>query len=353
MAEVSPLQLRLLTGRNLALLLVICLIGVVVWQDRISLLLPWSISALGVVLLGTIVVPWLRELKAGQVIREDGPQSHLQKAGTPTMGGIFVVPVALAVALGWTKFELNTIVCVLLTLGFGLVGWLDDWLILRYKSNKGISAPLKLALLGLASLVFCAWAIWRGLSTVVDLPFHLSLSLGFAFWFLALFVLLGTSNATNLTDGLDGLAGGTGSIAALGLGLLLYPTNQPLAIFCICVSGAYLGFLWHNHNPAKVFMGDTGSLALGGALAGAAILGGQLWGLLLLSLLFVWESLSTILQVAYYKLTKNEEGKGKRLFKMAPFHHHLELSGWSELQVVGSFYTIGLVLLAIALLLRT
>lgn len=352
MEEASSLKFKILTGKNLFLSLSLFLVTVFFFNERLALLLPWSISSLGVLIFGILVIPWLRQLKAGQVIREDGPQSHLQKAGTPTMGGIFVVPVALIIALVWTKLDPGTIACVLLTLGFGFVGWLDDWLILRFKSNKGISAPLKLFLLGISAVAFCAWGIWRGYSTIVDLPLGWSLSLGFAFWFLALFVLLGTSNATNLTDGLDGLAGGTGSIAALGLGFLLFPEHPNLSIFCLCVSGAYLGFLWHNHNPARVFMGDTGSLALGGALAAAAILGGQLWGLLVLSLLFVWESLSTILQVSYYKLTKNEEGKGKRLFKMAPFHHHLELSGWSELQVVGCFYTIGLVLLGAAILLK-
>lgn len=359
MKEVTFPTPKLLTGRNLSLLLFFSLIGIIIsfqylrHKEILDLLLPWFVSLLAVIASGTIVVPWLRQLKAGQVIREDGPQSHLQKAGTPTMGGIFVVPSSLLVAVLWTKFDPNVVAAALLTLTFGFVGWLDDWLILRYKSNKGISAPLKLFLLGVASIGFSAWAGFQGLVTTVSLPWGFSLSLGLLFWLLALFVLLGASNATNLTDGLDGLAGGTGAIASLGLGLLLYDQYPQLSVFSLCISGSYLGFLWHNHNPAKVFMGDTGSLALGGALAAAGILGGQLWGLLILSLLFVWESLSTILQVGYYKLTKNEEGIGKRLFKMAPFHHHLELSGWTELQVVGSFYTIGLVLLGLSLLVKT
>ncbi|MFN3360909.1 MAG: phospho-N-acetylmuramoyl-pentapeptide-transferase [Pseudanabaenaceae cyanobacterium] len=360
MEEATVTKPNFFTGRAISLSLFVILASVVggqTWllppQNKGDFLLPWFLSLLGVIGSGTIVLPWLRQLKVGQVIREEGPQSHLQKAGTPTMGGIFVVPIALLVAVLWTGVAREVIATVLLTLAFMVVGWLDDWLILRYKSNKGISPRMKMVLLGVASLVFCLWASWQGLSTTVGLPFHWSLPLGWFFWFLAMFVLLGSSNATNLTDGLDGLAGGTGAIAALGLAFLLYPGHTPLAIFCLSVSGAYLGFLWHNHNPARVFMGDTGSLALGGALAGAAILGDKLWGLLILGLLFVWESLSTILQVAYYKATKNEEGIGKRLFKMAPFHHHLELSGWSELQVVATFYAVGLLLLAVTLGIKT
>ncbi|MCS6960108.1 MAG: phospho-N-acetylmuramoyl-pentapeptide-transferase [Pseudanabaenaceae cyanobacterium SKYGB_i_bin29] len=360
MEESTVNKPNLFTGRVISLSLFVVLAGVVVGQgfllppeNRWGFWLPWALSLVGVIGSGTIVLPWLRQLKVGQVIREEGPQSHLPKAGTPTMGGIFVVPIALLVPVLWTGVASDVLGAALLTLAFMFVGWLDDWLILRYKSNKGISPRMKLGLLGIASVLFCLWAGGQGLSTTVGLPFDWSLSLGLSFWLLALFVLLGSSNATNLTDGLDGLAGGTGAIASLGLALLLYPEHSDLSVFCLSISAAYLGFLWHNHNPARVFMGDTGSLALGGALAAAAILGDKLWGLLILGLLFVWESLSTIFQVAYYKATKNAEGVGKRLFKMAPFHHHLELSGWSELQVVATFYGVGLLLLVVALVIET
>jgi phospho-N-acetylmuramoyl-pentapeptide-transferase len=166
-----------------------------------------------------------------------------------------------------------------------------------------------------------------------------------------MFVLLGSSNATNLTDGMDGLAAGTGAIALIGLALLLGGSHPELSTFCACMGGSYLGFLWHNSNPAKVFMGDTGSLALGGALAAVALLGNMLWGLAVVGVIFIWETITVMAQVGYYKATKDENGVGKRLFKMAPYHNHLELAGWKETQVVGVFYLIGIILVvgAIAL----
>lgn len=305
----------------------------------------------GVGALGQVVVPLLRAIKAGQFIREDGPQAHLQKAGTPTMGGIYVIPVGLVTAMVATGFEPRVLAVSMVALGFGLVGWLDDWQILRKKSNQGISPQLKLILQGAIGLAYCIWLFfrenWQDLTTI-QLPLNLTLSLGLLFFPLALFVILGSTNATNLTDGLDGLAAGTGAIALWGLAVLLFPQSPPLAVFCGCMAGSYLGFLWHNRYPAQVFMGDTGSLALGGALAGVALAGDVLWGLLVLGLLFVWEAITVILQVAYYKATKNEQGIGKRLFKMAPYHHHLELSGWHETKIVLVFYGIAFLLVAVA-----
>jgi len=184
----------------------------------------------------------------------------------------------------------------------------------------------------------------------VVLPLGISLPLGLLFWPLAGFVLVAESNATNLTDGLDGLMGGTGAIALLGLGILVAPTHPDLMLFCAAMSGACLGFLVYNRNPAKVFMGDTGSLALGGALAAVGVLSGNLFGLLIVTLLFFAETMSVIIQVGYYKATKGPDGVGKRFFRMAPLHHPFELSGWSELQVVGMFYAVVVVLVAIATL---
>ncbi len=344
---------KFLSGRllSIAVLAVVALLALVLQQPFkfLSLLS----CCVGVVLAGYFLVPILRQLKAGQVIREDGPQAHLKKDGTPTMGGIFVVPVGLIGALIWSGFNPDIVAACLLTLGFGLVGWLDDWQILRHKSNKGISPRTKLALQAIFTLFFCGWIYFtHPEATTVNLPFDFALPLGILFFPLAVFVLLGASNATNLTDGLDGLAGGTGAIALMGMGYLLAQgssQNSDLAIFCACMSGSYLGFLWHNRNPANVFMGDTGSLALGGAIASAAILGNMLWGLLIIGAIFVWEAISVILQVSYYKLTKDEQGVGKRLFKMAPYHHHLELSGWKETQVVGIFYTTQTLLVGVAI----
>jgi phospho-N-acetylmuramoyl-pentapeptide-transferase len=317
------------------------------------LILPFLGCFLGVGLLGRIAVPLLRAIKAGQFIREDGPQAHLQKSGTPTMGGIYVVPVGLLVATIVSKFDISVIGACLLTLGFGVVGWLDDWQILRKKSNKGISPQMKLALQALLAIAYCGWLIysqnWVDLTTI-QLPFRIALPLGILFLPLALFVILGSTNATNLTDGLDGLAAGTGAIALMGLAVLVFPQSSPMALFCGCMAGSYLGFLWHNRHPAQVFMGDTGSLALGGALSAVALAQDLLWALLVVGLIFVWESVSVIAQVAYYKATKDDKGIGKRLFKMAPYHHHLELSGWHETTIVLVFYGVAIVLVLLAVL---
>jgi len=330
------------------------------FDPALSLTLPLWICAGLSAAIGFWGVPILQQLKTGQVIREDGPQAHLKKSGTPTMGGILFVPVGVVVALGWvflsgamSPLDRSAVGAVsALTLAYGFIGWLDDWQVLRRKSNKGISPRTKLALQIGFAIMFCAWAKVNpdfDALTTVDLPGAWVLPLGALFWLLAGFVLVAESNATNLTDGLDGLMGGTGSIAFLGLAAVVAPTYPGLALFCACLSGACLGFLAHNRNRARVFMGDTGSLALGGALASVGILSNALFSLFVISGLFFAETLSVIAQVSYYKATKNPEGVGKRLFKMAPLHHHFELSGWSELRVVATFYAVTAVLAFVAL----
>ncbi|WP_228024828.1 phospho-N-acetylmuramoyl-pentapeptide-transferase [cf. Phormidesmis sp. LEGE 11477] len=302
-------------------------------------------------LAGGIALPILKRLKAAQFIREDGPSAHLKKAGTPTMGGIFFIPVAVLVALVWTGFSPLTVAVSLVTLAYGLIGWVDDWQVMQKRSNKGISPKAKLILQIGVAIAFCLWAFTTQSAqiTTVALPLGLTVPLGLLFWPLAGFVLVAESNATNLTDGVDGLMAGAGAIALLGLGALVAPTHPDLTVFCAALSGSCLGFLAHNRNPANVFMGDTGSLALGGALAAVGILSHNLFGLLIVTLLFVAETLSVLLQVGYYKATKGPDGKGKRLFRMAPLHHHFELSGWSELQVVGVFYVISAILATLAI----
>ena len=341
--------LFLLTGLLLALAL-----GLGGWQGTWSdlshsLLLPLGVSAGLTALLGYWVVPLLRRLKAGQVIQEDGPQSHLKKAGTPTMGGIFFVPVAAILAVLWTGFDLPVLAVALVTLGYMGIGWIDDWQILKQQSNKGLTPRQKLILQIAIAVLFCLWLFFTQSAeiTQVKLP-GVVLPLGLFFWLLAGFALVAESNATNLTDGVDGLAGGTAAIAFLGLGALVLKDSPALAIFSASMAGGCLGFIVHNHNPAKVFMGDTGSLALGGSLAAIGILSGNIWGLLLVSGLFVAETLSVIAQVSYYKATKGPDGKGKRLLKMAPLHHHFELSGWAETQIVGMFYLLSAVLAVLA-----
>jgi phospho-N-acetylmuramoyl-pentapeptide-transferase len=321
------------------------------WQLN-SLTLPFGVCAIATALLGYWVIPMLVRLKTGQIVREDGPQAHLKKAGTPTMGGVFFVPVAMIFSILLSGAEAEVVAVSALTMGYALIGWLDDWQILRYKSNKGISPKMKLGLQISFAGLFCLWLAWSQPSSItsVALPFNLVLPLGLLFWLLAVFALVAESNATNLTDGVDGLAAGTCAIALLGLGLLVAPSYPGLMTFCACMSGSCLGFLSHNRNPARVFMGDTGSLALGGALAAVALLTNTLWALFVLSGIFFVETLSVMAQVSYYKATKGEDGVGKRLFKMAPFHHHLELSGWSETQVVATFYGISGILALLCLL---
>lgn len=345
----------LISGRGLYIALAIILtIGSVVsdmFAARFttptgSMTFAFVVTTAAVTAAGTVVVPILRRLKAGQVIREDGPQNHLSKAGTPTMGGVFFVPVALLLSLVISYAALNTIpveltAALLLTLALGTLGWVDDLQVLLKKSNKGISAKLRLAIeLGSGGL-FSAWLLSsQDNITTLLFPFGLALPLGIFFVALAVFVVAAESNAVNLTDGMDGLAAGTCAIAMLGMGTLVAADWPSLMIFCGCLSGACLGFLWHNHNPARVFMGDTGSLALGAALAAVGLISNSLWALLIVSGLFLAESISVILQVLYYKATKNDQGVGKRLLKMAPLHHHFELSGWHETNVVGAFYLI-------------
>lgn len=311
-------------------------------QPWLSLTLPLGLSLLVTAAVGWRVVPLLRYLKTGQFIREEGPQTHFKKAGTPTMGGVFFIPAGVLTALIWSAFTSGlpeVIACSVLTLGLGFIGWLDDWQVLRRKSNQGISARLRLALELGGGLVLCTWLVTQQSEiTTLNLPWTWTLALGPLFWLLGAFVVAAESNAVNLTDGLDGLAGGTCAIALLGLGAVVAPDWPGLMIFCACLSGSCLGFLVHNHNPARVFMGDTGSLALGGALAAVGLISNTLWILLILSGLFLVEALSVIAQVVYFKATKGPDGVGKRLFKMSPLHNHFELSGWPETQIVAVFY---------------
>jgi phospho-N-acetylmuramoyl-pentapeptide-transferase len=363
-AKLSPDQGLNFSGIGIASCLAIGLGGTALILDSMSNRLPWQgmsltlpllLSALSSASLGFWVIPLLQALKTGQIIREDGPQAHLKKAGTPTMGGIFFVPVAVVLACVLSNFAKEVLAVSALTLSYGFIGWLDDWQILRRKSNKGISPRTKLALQFGFAAVFCLWLMFNQPAGITNIALPLvgvSIPLGFIFWPLAGFALVAESNATNLTDGIDGLAGGTVAIALLALGAVVAPTSTGLMIFCAALSGGCLGFLAHNRNPARVFMGDTGSLALGGALAAVALLTNSLVMLFILSGIFFVETLSVMAQVSYYKATKGPDGKGKRLLKMAPLHHHLELTGWSELQVVSVFYIIAAILATICMAIR-
>jgi phospho-N-acetylmuramoyl-pentapeptide-transferase len=298
-----------------------------------------GIGFLLTVLLTPIFIPALQRMKFGQSIREEGPQSHMKKAGTPTMGGlVFIVSIVittLGVAFYLEMLTTQTIVLVLVFVGFGVIGFLDDFIKVVLKRNLGLTSLQKVIgqiIIAVASFFLLSQGPFE---TTISVPFtNWSVDLGIAYVAFMIFWLVGFSNAVNLTDGLDGLVSGTASIAFTTFGVLALVYQQlDIAIFAFAVTGALLGFLIFNANPAKVFMGDTGSLALGGALAMASILVKQELLLVIVGVIFVIETLSVIIQVISFKTT------GKRVFKMSPIHHHFELSGWSEWKVVVVFWS--------------
>lgn len=302
------------------------------------------------VILAPIGIPMLRRLKFGQSIREEGPQSHMKKAGTPTMGGIIfllsIIVTTVVCGLLLDVFTTHTVVLLLVFIGFGIIGFLDDGIKVIFKRNLGLTSLQKL--IGQIVIAIAAFLLLRlgTFDTAITIPFtDWQLDLGMLYIAFLIFWLVGFSNAVNLTDGLDGLVAGTASIAFAAFGVIaLFNEQADIALFAFAVTGALLGFLIFNANPAKVFMGDTGSLALGGALAMISVLVNQELLLLLIGLVFVIETLSVILQVGSFKLRK------KRIFKMSPIHHHFELSGWSEWKVVLVFWSTGLIMALIAVL---
>jgi phospho-N-acetylmuramoyl-pentapeptide-transferase len=296
------------------------------------------------VLLSPIFIPFLRRLKFGQSIREEGPKSHQVKTGTPTMGGIMILFSIIITTLVMTgKFSeptVKTYLLLLVTIGFGLLGFLDDFIKVALKRNLGLTSRQKLLGQIIISVIFYFVYKQNGFPTEIGLPISgFSIDLGWFFVFFIVFWQVGFSNAVNLTDGLDGLLSGTAAIAFGAYAVLAWNQSQvEVAIFSVAVVGAVLGFLVFNAHPAKVFMGDTGSLALGGAIATIAILTKLELLLIIIGGVFVIETLSVILQVISFKTT------GKRIFRMSPLHHHYELIGWSEWRVVVTFWSVGLIL---------
>ncbi|MEG9296563.1 phospho-N-acetylmuramoyl-pentapeptide-transferase [Mangrovibacillus sp. Mu-81] len=294
------------------------------------------------VLLAPIFIPFLRRLKFGQSIRDEGPQSHQKKTGTPTMGGIvFLLSIVITTFVMTGKYSEpgpETYLMLLVTVGFGLLGFLDDFIKVVMKRNLGLTSKQKLLGQIIISVIFYLVFKQNDFPTTVSIPLtDVSFDLGWMYILFIIFWLVGFSNAVNLTDGLDGLVSGTSAIAFGALAVLAWNQGQyDVSIFSVAVVGAVLGFLVFNAHPAKVFMGDTGSLALGGAIAAIAILTKLEIILILIGGVFVIETLSVILQVASFKTT------GKRIFKMSPLHHHYELVGWSEWRVVVTFWTVGL-----------
>jgi phospho-N-acetylmuramoyl-pentapeptide-transferase len=315
--------------------------------------------------LGPRVIRWLRKLKVGQQVRDDGPQSHLTKKGTPTMGGLLIIAAVAASVLLWSDLT-NRYVWVVLfaTLSFGAIGFLDDYRKVVKKQSTGLKAREKFGLQIAASLMIGLFLhYFSGDPTAAHLtvPFfkRLVIDLGWFYIPFSVVVIVGSSNAVNLTDGLDGLAAGLVGIAATANAVLVYiggnkiiadylkiqyiPGSGELAVVCAALFGASLGFLWYNSHPAEVFMGDVGSLSLGGALGALAVVTKHELILIVVGGIFVVEALSVMLQVASYKLT------GRRIFKMAPIHHHFEQLGWPESKVIVRFWIVGIILALVSL----
>lgn len=301
-----------------------------------------AISFLITVLLCPIFIPFLRKLKFGQSIREEGPESHYKKSGTPTMGGIMIiVSITLTAFIMLYKFldrpvDFEFWLLLFVLLGYGLLGFLDDFIKVALKRNLGLTSKQKLVGQLLIAIIFYVTLRWNDFPTYVKIPgTDIVWELGWAYALLVIFMLVGSSNAVNLTDGLDGLLAGTATVAFGAFALLAsyhYPDYEIVTIFSLAVVGALIGFLVFNAHPAKVFMGDTGSLALGSAIAAVAILTKLEIILVIIGGVFVIETLSVIIQVISFKTT------GKRVFKMSPLHHHYELKGWSEWRVVMTFW---------------
>ncbi|PLS16590.1 phospho-N-acetylmuramoyl-pentapeptide-transferase [Bacillus sp. M6-12] len=305
------------------------------------------------VLLSPIIIPFLRRLKFGQSIREEGPKSHQKKSGTPTMGGVMIMigitAATLIMTFKYSEPSVRTYLLLFVTLGFGLLGFMDDFIKVVMKRNLGLTSRQKMLGQIIISVIFyLIYARSDKFVPVITIPgTDFSINVGWFYIFIIIFWLVGFSNAVNLTDGLDGLVSGTAAIAFGAYAVLAWNQSQyDVAVFSVAVTGALLGFLVFNAHPAKVFMGDTGSLALGGALATVALLTKLELLLVIIGGVFVIETLSVILQVASFKTT------GKRIFKMSPLHHHYELVGWSEWRVVVTFWSVGLLLAVLGIYLE-
>ncbi len=327
--------------------------------------------------LGPKIIRKLKELQIGEAAKVEAPKTHLSKAGTPTMGGLIVLASLVIPALLWADIKNGYVILILfVTIALGAVGFLDDYLKVVKKKPKGLIGRYKIVgqvVVGLVvGGVIFFYPEWIDPSLVAlksktTVPFfkNLELDLGWLYIPLVIFIITATSNAVNLTDGLDGLAIGTVGIVTLTLAIIAYASghaewsqyltiphlrgNGELAIYCAALVGAALGFLWFNSYPAQVFMGDTGSLALGGVIGAMCVLMKKELLLPTLGGVFLMETLSVILQRSYFKYTKRKYGEGRRIFKMAPIHHHFELLGWPEPKIVTRFYIIAILLMILSL----
>lgn len=316
------------------------------WIFVLPMLIAFAVTAV----LGPVLIPWLHKLKFGQEILEIGPNWHKKKAGTPTMGGIMFITgvlVATVVAL-LNKFDIRLMMMLLVSLGFGAIGFIDDYVKVVKKRNLGLTAKQKFTLQAILAIIYIIVLKYTGnLETEIIVPF-LKNPLVMPWWLyivFVLFVVTGTVNAVNLTDGLDGLAAGITSVVTLFFAVAsLAFADSVSAFFAMSLLGGCLAFLMFNKHPAKVFMGDTGSLFLGGSISVLAVGLEMPLILIIAGFVYLFETLSVIMQVTSYKLTK------KRIFKMAPIHHHFEMCGWREVKIVSVFTAVTLVLCIIAFL---
>jgi phospho-N-acetylmuramoyl-pentapeptide-transferase len=314
----------------------------------LNIIMPVVISFGISVILCPIIIPFLRKLKFGQYVRDDGPESHLKKAGTPTMGGLVILLSILLTSLIYIRRYTDIIPVLFMTLGFGIIGFLDDYIKVVMKRSLGLKPLQKIVgqIVVTAVFVYYYFRVSKMGATVL-IPFAGGQSFEMPQWLFVIFVfivVLGTVNGVNFTDGLDGLASGVTALVATFFTVAAAVINPNLTPITGAVVGSLLGFLLFNTYPARVFMGDTGSLALGGFVASIALMLHMPLFILIVGLIYLLEVLSVIIQVGYFKLTH-----GKRIFKMAPIHHHFELSGFSETQVVAAFSIVTAILCLIGL----
>lgn len=296
-------------------------------------------------LIGPILIPYLHKLKFGQSIRECGPASHMKKSGTPTMGGLMMLA-ALVLALLWGSFTPHIIIALVLTLGHALIGFLDDYIKVVMKRNLGLTAKQKFLLQFILAGAYVYFAETHLQNTSLWIPLvNMNFDFGWAYYALAFILLVGTTNAVNLTDGLDGLVSFVSIPVTLAFAFIAFMQGMlDVSGFALGLTGACLGFLLFNRHPAQVFMGDTGSLALGGGIAALALLTHTELLLVIIGGVYVAEAMSVIIQVTYFRLTG-----GKRIFRMSPLHHHYELGGWNEVKVVRVFTFVSFLLSAVGL----
>lgn len=313
-----------------------------------TVVMPVIISFIISVVLGPFIIPFLRRLKVGQTVRDDGPKTHLKKSGTPTMGGILILTSVVLTAMFYVKDYPKIIPILFATLGFGLIGFLDDYIKVVLKRSMGLRAWQKMLGQFLITGIFAYYVVnYTDVDLTMKIPFFqgIYLNLGWLTIPAMFFIMIATVNGTNFTDGLDGLASSVTVIVATFFSVIAIGTNSGIEPITCAVVGALLGFLLFNVYPASVFMGDTGSLALGGFVAATAYMLQMPIFIVIVGFVYFMEVLSVIIQVTYFKLSG-----GKRIFKMAPIHHHFELCGWSETRVVAVFSICTAILCLIALM---